>query len=449
MAWHLLEENRRFNDRRPKGGNYSMKRTITFAAALTMAWLELGSSPAWGQATPAPAPAAPAPAPAAPAPAPAAPAAAPAPEAPPTSPVSMPAMSATLAGNVKPLKVDAGPLGSVYVTGVLSVMGQYESNFSGAPPFAPDEHRWMSDLTNGQVEVQKVDGPIQFYAQGGAYSIPDLGVPYLRAGSTTADTFGGLPVWFVKYAPSDSFSVQAGNLPTLIGAEYAFSFQNVNIERGLIWNQENVIARGVQANYTQGPLALSVAWTDGFFSNRYSWLSGSATWTIDPANSVVFAAGGSVNTETVSSYVTPLLQNNESVYNVYFTHTAGPWTIIPTLQYTNVPSDSKIDTKSMSTFGGGVYGIYTMDGGYSVAARAEYIGASGNKSDPLVDNVLYGPGSDAWSFTITPTWQNKFFFARAEFSYVKATSGTPGLEFGPTGSSDSMTRVQLEAGVIF
>ena len=63
-------------------------------------------------------------------------------------------MSATLAANAKPLKVDAGPLGNVYVTGVLSVMGQYESNFN-----LPDEHRWMADLTNGQVEVQKIDGP--------------------------------------------------------------------------------------------------------------------------------------------------------------------------------------------------------------------------------------------------------------------------------------------------
>lgn len=413
-----------------------MNKTITFATALTMAWLDLGGAPAWAQATPAPAPAA-------------APAPAPAPE---TSPVSMPAMSATLAGNVKPLKLDAGPLGSVYVTGVLSVMGQYESNFVGSGIFS-DEHRWMADLTNGQVVVQKVDGPIQFYAQGGAYSLPDLGFPYLRAGSTTANEFGGLPVWFLKYAPNDAFSVQAGNLPTLIGAEYAFSFQNVNIERGLIWNQENIIARGVQANYTKGPLALSVAWTDGFFSNRYSWVSGSATYTIDSSNSVTFDAGGSVNTETVSSYATPPLQNNSTIYNVYATHTSGPFTIIPTLQYTSVPSDAvnKVTqgnlNKSLDTFGGGVYGIYTMDGGYSLAGRVEYISTNGDKTDAAT--LLYGGGSDAWSFTITPTWQNKFFFARAEFSYVKISSGTPGAMLGSTFSSDSMTRVMLEAGVIF
>jgi hypothetical protein len=360
----------------------------------------------------------------------------------------MPSMSATLAANVKPLKVDAGPLGSVYVTGVLSVMGQYESNFN-----LPDEHRWMADLTSGQVEVQKVDGPIQFYAEAGAYSFPAVGAAYLRAGHTTDATFGGLPVWFVKYAPNDSFSVQAGNLPTLIGAEYGFSFQNVNIERGLIWNQENIVNRGVQANYTKGPLALSLAWSDGYFSNRYSWITGSATYTIDPSNSVTFDAGGSVNTETVSSFATPPLQNNSSIYNVYLSHTSGPFTVIPTLQYANVPTDAVNQVtqgglnKSLNTFGGGLYGIYAMDGGYSVAGRVEYISTSGDKGDAA--SLLYGGGSDAWSFTITPTWQNKFFFARAEFSYTKISSGTPGFMLGPTFSSDSMTRVMLETGVIF
>jgi hypothetical protein len=413
-----------------------MKNTVICAAALTMALLEVSSAPAWAQAT-TPPPATPAPA-----------AAAPAAEAAPTSPVSMPAMSGTLAGNVKPLKVDVGPLGSVYVTGVLSGMGMYESNFS-----FPDEHRYMADLTNGQVVVQKVDGPIQFYLQGGAYSLPAVGFPYLRAGSTTSNTFGGLPVWFLKYAANDSFSVQAGDLPTLIGAEYAFSFQNVNIERGLLWNQENIINRGVQANYSHGPVSLSLAWSDGFFSQRYSWITGLATYAIDPSNSIAFSGGGSVNTETVSSFVTPPLQNNSSIYNLVFTHTSGPWTIIPTLQYTSVPSEAVTKVtggslnKKLDTFGGGVYGIYTMDGGYSVAGRVEYIKANGDRTDAAT--LLYGGGSNAWSLTLTPTYQNKFYFARAEFSYVKVNSGVVGAMFGPTLASDSMTRVMLETGIIF
>jgi len=358
----------------------------------------------------------------------------------------MPAMSGTLAGNVKPLKVDAGPLGSVYITGVLSGMGQYQSNFVGSGLFS-DEHRWMSDLTNGQVFVQKVDGPIQFFLQGGAYSIPDLGAPYLRAGNATSQLWGGLPQWFVKYAPSDTFSVMAGNLPTLIGAEYTFSFENVNVERGLLWNQENAVNRGVQANYTMGPLALSVSWNDGFFSNRYSWLWGSAAYTIDSANTLAFVAGGNMNTQTVSSYATPLLQNNQTIYNLIYTHTSGPWTIQPYLQYTNVPADSQLGTThSLTTTGAAVFTTYAFDGGYSLASRVEYISANGHAGDP---NLLYGPGSNAWSLTITPTWQNKFLFARGEFSYVRATNTTPGFVFGQTGTSDSQTRVLIEAGFIF
>ncbi len=415
-----------------------MKRTTTLAAALTMVCLDLGSAPAWAQATPSPAPA-PAPAPAAAAPAAEAP--------PPASPVSMPAMAAgSLTTNVKPMKIDGGPLlGDVYVTGVLSGMAMYQSNLFTS--VVPDDHRNQVDLTNGQVFVQKVDGPIQFFLEGGAYSLPALGAPYIRAGTATGDFFGGLPQWFVKWAPNDSFSVQAGNLPTLIGAEYTFSFENVNVQRGLLWNQENAVNRGVQANYAVGPVALSFAWSDGFFSNRYSWLTGSATYTIDPANAIAFVGGGSVNTETVSSTATPLLQNNQSIYNVIYTHTTGPWTLVPYFQYTSVPEDPQLGTTHrLSTYGGALFAIYAMDGGYSVASRIEYIKSNGDPGDP---SLLYGPGSRAWSFTITPTYQNKFFFARGEFSYVRAGSITPGFAFGPTGTTDSQTRVLLETGIIF
>ena len=138
-----------------------MKRTVLFAAGLTMAWLDVGSSPAWAQtASPAPAPA---PA-AAPAPAPEA--------APPASPVSLPSMSGTLAGNTKPLKIDAGPLGGLYVTGALTGIGLWQNNT------LPGDEDAQLDITNGQVVVQKVDGPIQFYIQAGAYSIPALGAMF-------------------------------------------------------------------------------------------------------------------------------------------------------------------------------------------------------------------------------------------------------------------------------
>ena len=82
------------------------------------------------------------------------------------------------------------------------------------------------------------------------------------------DTYGYLPVAYVKLVPSSDFNVQIGKLYTLQGAENAFTFQNFNVERGLLFNQTSTINRGVQANYAHGPLSVSLALTDGYYSEE-------------------------------------------------------------------------------------------------------------------------------------------------------------------------------------
>lgn len=85
-----------------------------------------------------------------------------------------------------------------------------------------------------------------------------------------------------------------------------------------------------------------------------------------------------------------------------------------------------------------------------MAGRVEYIDSSG-KGDSLAQsaNLLFGPGSNAFSFTITPTFQYQIFYARAEWSIVTAGSTVPGFAFGPTGRSTSQDRFAVEAGVLF
>jgi hypothetical protein len=73
-------------------------------------------------------------------------------------------------------------------------------------------------------------------------------------------------------------SILIGELLTLIGAEYTFTFENMNIERGLLWNQENAVNRGIQVNGSFGKLSASLSWNDGFYSNRYTWLTGSLAY---------------------------------------------------------------------------------------------------------------------------------------------------------------------------
>jgi hypothetical protein len=357
--------------------------------------------------------------------------------------LSAPSMSGPLAANPNPISLDAGPLGKIYVDGILSGIGFWQSN-----P-VPGDQAWRGDLSNAQVFVQKTDGWLQFYVQAGGYSLPSLGTAYLTSGDTISDTFGAVPVAYLKLAPSDSFSIEAGKLPTLIGDESTFTFQNMDTERGLLWNQEPAVSRGVQANYSAGPFSLALSWNDGFYSNRLNWISGSAAYTIDTSNSISFIAGGNTGHTGYSSFTAPLAQNNGDIFDLIYTWTSGPWTVSPYIQYASVPANAAIGVAhSASTTGGAVLVSYALNDDWKIAGRAEYISSSGT---PTVGtpNLLYGPGSDAWSLTITPTYQRGIYFARAEASYVGVGSATVGDAFGPNLDNTSQTRLLIEAGVLF
>ena len=64
-------------------------------------------------------------------------------------------------------------------------------------------------------------------------------------------------------------------------------------------------------------------------------------------------------------------------------------------------------------------------------------------------NLLYGPGSAAMSFTLTPTFQYHRFFIRGDLSYVRAIDSSPGSAFGPTGMNRNQPRGVIEAGFLF
>jgi hypothetical protein len=378
----------------------------------------------------------------------------------PAAPTAMttPALTGPLVANPNPTSFDAGFLGPVYYNGFVSGLGMWQNNVF------PGDQRVLASLSNGQFSFQKTDGLFQYYVQIGAYTIPDLGAPYFNVLTTTGDFFGPIPIAWAKVAPTDNFNIQGGQIPTLLGLENTFSFQNMNIERGLLWNQEPAISRGGQLNYTQGPLAFALSWNDGFYSNNFTWLTGSATYTLDPANSFVLAAGGNyshttkVTTTTpfFQTTATPLLQNNETLFTLGYTYNSAPWTVTPYFQFTHVPASSSppISTfSSGSTIGGAILANYSFGDdspvpGVSLPVRFEYIGSTGSRANGA-PNLLYGPGSTAWSITFTPTYQYKIFFARAEISHVGTNSTTPGLVFGPNGTNTTQTRGLLEVGVLF
>lgn len=402
---------------------------IVFAGAMMCA---AGVADAQTPATPAPA---------------ATPPASAAPATPATVTLPVPGMAGSLAFASPPFSLDTGVLGKWYVDGVLSGLGLVQSHAVAS------DKTGLADISNGQVFIQKIDGVVQFYAQVGAYSIPSLGTPYSHLTDTSSalnNYFSAVPQAFLKIVPADNFSIQAGKLPTLIGAEYTFSFENFNIERGLLWNQEPAVSRGVQANYTVGPVTLSLSLNDGYYSDRYNWLSGSATWVINPTNTLVFAAGGNLGKSGTATIATPLAQNNSSIYNLIYTYNNAPLTITPYFQYSRVDAKPEIGIyASASTYSGAVLANYVFTPKFQLAGRAEYIKQDGGSSAIAPTNLLYGAGSGAFSFTVTPTFTYNHFFARADLSVVDITDLVSGDGFGHDGTSRTQYRGILETGIIF
>ena len=101
-----------------------------------------------------------------------------------------------------------------------------------------------------------------------------------------------------------------------------------------------------------------------------------------------------------------------------------------------------------STRGGAVLATYNFKHGFSLAARPEYIKSSGSLASGSV-NLLYGPGSGAFGFTLTPTYRKDAFFLRGDLAIVHATDSTPGAVFGPTGTNATQPRGVVEAGFMF
>lgn len=381
--------------------------------------------------------------------------------------ITFPAFGGVIKQNPNPACLTTG-IGDIYVGGAVTGYAYHSTNpFSGllAPPGVPADREYRVDFSNLQAFIQKADGPFQFYVATGLYTFPALGLPNYSSFDQTDLLFTPLPIAFGKYVFNDNWSIQGGRMTTLIGSELPFTYQNLNIQRGLLFNQENIINQGVQVNYADGPLAVSVAGTDGFFSGEISWFTGAATYKLDDFSTV--GINGGLNLGRTNAFGRSLryqfstlpLQQNSGILSVNYTYANGPWIVTPYFQFTNVEADPAIGIfGSASTVGGALLASYAFTDIFALAGRVEYIEQSGNFRNPgTTPSLLYGPGSSAFSFTITPTFTFDRFFVRGEFSHVELfdtqignlAQGTLGSGFGRTGNRRSQERFLIEGGITF
>jgi hypothetical protein len=340
-----------------------------------------------------------------------------------------------------PMHFEVSPVGVLNINGIVSGMGLASGNHIAA------DDSTQAALSNGQIFLQKTEGWWQFYVEAGAYNILSLGTPFLKTETAVSDLYGPVPVAYLKLVPAKNTSVLVGALPTLMGAESTFDFQNMNIERGLLWNQENAINRGIQISQAIGKVTASISWNDGYYSNRYSWLSGSLAYSTGP-HTLTFIGMGNLSETPYQTLATPV-QNNSHMYALMYTYSKGSWIVQPYYQYSKVPTNPEVGVAhENSTHGGAVLVTHKFQKGFSLSGRGEYIASTGSDALGSV-NLMYGPGSAACSLTSTATFQHGRFFTRGDISFVRATNFTPGSAFGSSGTDASQTRGVIEVGFLF
>jgi hypothetical protein len=342
-----------------------------------------------------------------------------------------------------PATFDAGPLGKLNVNGIVTGFSQFQTNH------VPGDDSAQATLSNGQVFIQRADGKVQYFIQAGIYTMPTLSAPFVNAQNTMTNFYGPVPVAYLKLQAAKNTQFLIGSLPTLMGAESTFTYQNFNIERGIVWNQENAVNRGIQVNQTLGKyLSAAFSWNDGYYSNRYSFLSGSVTLTKGP-HSLVYDGMGNLGQTKFETASTPI-QNNGYMHAVIYTYTKGPWIVSPYFQYGNLPTNPKVGVlKSTSATGGALNVSYAFKSGFSLPARVEYLTSSGSATDGSVNMLGFGSGSSGTTFTATPTYQKGGVYVRGDLAWVHATNYAPGSVFGTTGTDADQFRGVLEFGFIF
>lgn len=386
-------------------------------------------------------------------PAPAAPAAGPCKAA-----IAFPSYGGIIQQNPSPACLTVPGLGDVYVGGAVTGYGFLQSDaFPASTTSLPSDRSGLADFSNLQAFLQKPDGAFQFYLQSGLYTVPVLGAPTFRTLDETRLLFGPVPVVYGKYSFNEDWSIQGGRLPTLIGAETTFTFQNLNIVRGLLFGQENAVNQGVQVNYAHGPLTVSASGNDGFFSGRIDWLTGLVSYKIDDAQTVTFDAGANLGRSAVNTFATPLLQNNSAIFNLIYSYNHGPWIVTPYLQFTDVERDERLGiAEGASTFGGAVLASYAFTDHFALAGRVEAESQTGRRGSGTT-SLLYGPGSSAASVTLTPTFTYDRFVLRGEYSHTQlydiargdAAAGVTGAGFGRFGDRTGQDRFLVEGGITF
>ncbi len=310
----------------------------------------------------------------------------------------------------------------------------------------------MTDVSNGMLTLTKYTGELRGTVTVGAYAFPIVGMPLVPTNQQGANTslYGWVPTYALSFVPDAHLTFSAGQLPSLMGQESGFTWQDIDIQRGLVWTAETTFSRGLRLAYTNGKISGTLGYDDGYYSgNSGRALEGLFGWA--PTANTNWQFGFTLPGANTPGNVTASVANKRE-YDFMLTQQYGKLQLLPYVLIVESPASAAQGyTKAESATGLAVLADWAFNSAYSVGFRFESFGNGSGTADTSLnaDLVGYGPGSGATTWTITPAWHPGPFFVRVDFSNVTLRNFTPGLGFGTAGTSSNQNRILGELGVQF
>jgi hypothetical protein len=357
------------------------------------------------------------------------------------------------------IQIDGGPVGPLQISGGFDGYGYAMSNAQFGTKTSGVQ------LGNALIELQKNSGVLQFTLEVGAYSSFVLGYPPGTATAGGQNYFSESPLYagYVTLAPSSHFSISAGQLNSLEGYEGAQDWNNYNTLVSELFYVENAQNRGVEIAVNGGPVTATVSLSDGYFTKVTNYIQYLLTYAPNTNSSYnLFGAFNLGITGPNVSGIGNLLYNNSSMVGAYYTYTNGNFTMTPEVQYQYNKTINKYGNAGYilggptSNIGLALFADYQFgsNGPWSIGSFVEYASESYKKgavySGISPDYFGFGPGSNLYGVSVTPTWQYKDIFARADlgFIHVNPGSGAAG-PYGQNGTAKNQVTGLLEAGLLF
>jgi len=358
------------------------------------------------------------------------------------------------------IQIDGGPLGPLSISGGVDGYGYYLSDTNDEGNLPGTNKADGMELANALIEIQKTTGVVQATLQIGANGgTAFFGSGHPSQSSISTYTTGPLRAGYVTIAPPNSdFTFSAGQIGSLEGWESGVEWNNANQLTTEMFYVENSQSRGIEVSYNNGPVSATVSYGDGYDTGVFNFVEAIGTYTFNADNAATLYYGGNLGTTgtAVKSNEGPTAYQNSQMIGGFYSYTLGNLNLAPEFQYQYAKADEKIGIeKPTYNFGAALFADYNLSATspYSIGAWGEYFTSHASVADSSAGAWYIGPDAAGVAVSVSPTWQYKDLFARADAGYIylldnKSSSGAA-YGYGGSGTDRGEFVGLLETGVLF